>query len=139
MESLAMKALSNSRSWYLSAEINAQRNQYDIAVYSLEMSMEIALKALLLGFDMDVPRTHNIGNLILKKLRESKSISPEDAEKLMEYVDEYYDLLRMRNVAGYGYEAHPESKRMENAFNRYIGIVKDTIDICENIVNSIQH
>ena len=139
METLALKALSKSRSWYLSAEINAQRNQYDIAVYSLEMSMEIALKALLLVFNTDVPRTHNIGNLVLKKLRDSKSISPGDADRLTGYVDEYYDLLRMRNVAGYGYEAHPESKRMENAFNQYIGIVKDTIDLCENIVNSIQH
>ena len=52
--------------------VNTVNGNHNLAVYSLEMSMEIALKALLLGFDMDVPRTHNIGNLILKKLRESK-------------------------------------------------------------------
>ncbi|MHB8372838.1 MAG: HEPN domain-containing protein [Thermoplasmataceae archaeon] len=139
MESLALKAISNSRSWYLSAEINAERNQYDIAVYSLEMAMEIAFKAFLLKFHMDVPKSHNIGNLILNKLHESKLISTENAEKLKGYVEEYYDLLRMRNVAGYSYESPTESKRMENAFNRYREIVKDSINICETIINLVPY
>jgi HEPN domain-containing protein len=121
----------------LSAEINAERNQYDIAVYSLEVAMEIAFKLFLLEFQMDAMKSHNIGHLILDKLLGSKAISTEHSEKLKGYVEEYYDLLRMRNAVGYSYESSTESKRMEVAFNRYRGIVKDTINICEMIINSL--
>ena len=56
-----------------------------LPVYSLEMSIEIALKALVFSTGTDVPKTHSIGDRVTKIVREDVNL----ARRLGGEIDEF--------------------------------------------------
>lgn len=53
-----------SDEFYLTAELQAERKMYDLAVFSLEQSLQLFLKATLLKLGVDFPRTHSVRRLL---------------------------------------------------------------------------
>ena len=68
-KSIATDAIESAKRWLSSSSANAERGNYDLEVYSLEMSIEIALKALVFSTGTDVPKTHSIGDRVTKIVR----------------------------------------------------------------------
>ena len=53
-----------SRRFYETALILIERGFYDLAVFSLEQSLQLYLKACLLKLGLDYPRTHSVRRLL---------------------------------------------------------------------------
>ena len=56
--------LKRPRGFYEAALVFIERGLYDIAAFSLEQSLQLYLKAILLKLGMDYPRTHSIRRLL---------------------------------------------------------------------------
>ncbi|AEA11509.1 HEPN domain protein [Thermoproteus uzoniensis 768-20] len=53
-----------SRRFYESATAQLERGFYDLAAFSLEQSLQLYLKAMLLKLGADYPRTHSVRRLL---------------------------------------------------------------------------
>jgi HEPN domain-containing protein len=53
-----------SDGFYTTALLQAERGMYDLAVFSLEQSLQLLLKAVLLRHGVDFPRTHGVRSLL---------------------------------------------------------------------------
>ena len=56
--------LERSRRFYETAAMQIERGFYDLAVFSLEQSLQLHLKAQLLRLGVDYPRTHSVRRLL---------------------------------------------------------------------------
>ena len=56
--------LRRSESFYVTALLQAERGMYDLAVFSLEQSLQLFLKAALLKEGVEFPRTHGVRRLL---------------------------------------------------------------------------
>lgn len=56
--------LKRSEKFYQSALMQVERGFYDLAVFSLEQSLQLYLKACLLKVGVDYPRTHSVRRLL---------------------------------------------------------------------------
>jgi HEPN domain-containing protein len=68
--------LRRSESFYVTALLQAERGMYDLAVFSLEQSLQLFLKGALLKEGVEFPRTHGVRRLlsILAELTGSEEI-----------------------------------------------------------------
>jgi HEPN domain-containing protein len=56
--------LRRSESFYVTALLQAERGMYDLAVFSLEQSLQLFLKGALLKEGVEFPRTHGVRRLL---------------------------------------------------------------------------
>ncbi len=56
--------IERSRRFYETALMQIERGFYDLAVFSLEQSLQLYLKACLLKLGLDYPRTHGVRRLL---------------------------------------------------------------------------
>jgi HEPN domain-containing protein len=56
--------LRRSESFYVTALLQAERGMYDLAVFSLEQSLQLFLKGALLKEGIEFPRTHGVRRLL---------------------------------------------------------------------------
>ncbi len=54
----------HSDEFYATALLQAERGMYDLAVFSLEQSLQLFLKACLLKLGVDFPHTHSVRTLL---------------------------------------------------------------------------
>ncbi len=59
-----MYLVERSRRFYESSSILAERGFYDLAVFCLEQSLQLYLKAVLLELGIDYPRSHSVRKLL---------------------------------------------------------------------------
>jgi len=78
--------IERSRRFLETARIQVDKEFYDLAVFSLEQSLQLYLKASLLKLGVDYPRTHSVRKLLelLGELAESEEVR----ELLSEYAVE---------------------------------------------------
>ena len=62
----AADALEDARRWFDVSILAGEHGDYNIGLYSLEMSVEIALKGVLTKFGIAYPKVHDIIPLIVK-------------------------------------------------------------------------
>jgi len=75
--------LRRSREFLETARLQLERGFYGLAVFSLEQSLQMFLKAKLLESGVDYPRTHSVRRL-LEMLAEVSPDSAEDARRVLE-------------------------------------------------------
>lgn len=106
--------LERSRRFYETAIMQIDRGFYDLAVFSLEQSLQLFLKACLLKFGVDYPRIHSVRKLLEIMLRvtgrqEIESLlnkfslelgSLEDAYITSRYIAREYTLEEVRRLKG---------------------------------------
>jgi len=56
--------LRRSRQFFETAEMQLEREFYDLAAFSLEQSLQLFLKAALLKLGLEYPRTHSVRRLL---------------------------------------------------------------------------
>ncbi|MEM3191927.1 MAG: HEPN domain-containing protein [Candidatus Micrarchaeaceae archaeon] len=100
MENEALIAVNNAKRWYKTAMDAYDDGNYDTCVYSLEMALEIGLKSMLLKFNIEYPKMHDI--IPIFKLRtQSLKFSKELDKSLDEMLGTFQLLLKYRNETGY--------------------------------------
>ena len=101
-----------AKSWLRNANRNMGDREYELSLYSLEMAVEIAFKAVLISINIDPPKVHDIRDTIRISLNGNKKISKQFSEGLDGYLSTFGELLSLRSMAGYGFEVGIESAEL---------------------------
>lgn len=131
----AAEAMKIAKNWLLTAETMADKKIYNTALYSEEMAVEIALKALLLSFHVEPPKMHNIIEIVDSNLINSEKLSKEKREKIKE-ITRYLlpELLVNRQVSGYTFNYNIDKKDLETLALKYLDLTRNAVKLCNNII-----
>jgi HEPN domain-containing protein len=107
---LAERALADAEEWLQSAEKLMEINAGPKILYSLEMGVELSLKALLLYHGIDFPKTHNILAAVVNLISSDKFDDPNIKENGELIFSTFHALLDLRSASGYAYESSYSSE-----------------------------
>ncbi len=126
-------ALNNAEIWLGSAKSNIRDGQYSAAIYSLEMEVEISLKAALLSQGINVPKVHDISKLLVEYSNERRGLKliKENQDFIL---DIYTDLLDYRNSAAYLFESEQPEIDFKDLASDYLPKAEKVLDICKKVV-----
>ena len=134
---IAGEAILSARRWLESSQATAKDGNYDVAIYGLEMSVEIALKAVMLSIGVETPKIHAIGDAFAKVVKENGRVPLEFSSSLTETIGTFNKLLELRSVAGYMFESGDEFANFEKQYNALEGSACRVVAMCEKAVRSI--
>ncbi len=133
MENKINDALADSKRWLSSAQINEKNKNYDIALYSAEMALEIAMKGLLIKRGVDYPKKHDVIDYF-KDAVASRGTVEELRKNLDDIISTFSKLLDLRNIAGYNFgmltqdeELAKETRKLVSSTEKYIPIIEKAI------------
>ena len=125
-------AMERAYRWHQSAIRAYEDERWDDVVYSLEMSVEQALKAMLILFGIEYPKKHDISNIYIE-LKE-KQIPDWFKDKIDNQADLLKDLVRLRGNAAYGYVAGLKKNDFKEDASNFKKPVKDLIEDCNKLL-----
>ncbi len=96
--------MESAKWWLSSAELNMKAKIYAPALYSMEMAVEIAFKAVLISVHVDVQKVHDIRKIIGMFLVGNNALPRSFSEEIDEFLKTFERLLEMRSGVGYGFE-----------------------------------
>jgi HEPN domain-containing protein len=130
---IAADAIASAKRWLASAKANAAARNYDTALYSLEMAVEIALKALLFSLGADVPKTHFIGDFVMQIVKEDKHIPNELSGSINNIIETFNALVTLRSVSGYIFETRTLVHELKDKYDKYFKEAEKIITLCEKV------
>ncbi len=98
---ISQKAIKRAERWYQSAIRGFEDEKWDDVIYSYEMAVEQALKAVLILYCIEYPKQHDISNIYLT-LKEH-DVPKWFLEKIKIHSKFLLDLVKKRSIAAYGY------------------------------------
>jgi HEPN domain-containing protein len=133
MENSASGAIKDAKRWIATAAYSGESGNYDIALYSAEMALEIAMKALLIKNGVDYPKKHDVIDQF-KLVVNSRGVNRQLREKSDDIVKTFSKLLDLRNMAGYNFgelklddQTKQETRALIGSTGLYIKIIEATI------------
>lgn len=128
----ANEALKRARRWYQGSIRALEDQRWDDVVYSYEMAVEQALKAILILYGIEYPKKHDISNIYLslknKKVPEFFSKNIDNHAKILNI------LVKKRGPAAYGYvEGINKNEFMKDAKNLKQD-VENILNECEQLL-----
>jgi len=129
----ANEALKRARRWYQGSIRALEDQRWDDVVYSYEMAVEQALKAILILYGIEYPKKHDISNIYLslknKKVPEFFSKNIDNHAKILNI------LVKKRGPAAYGYvEGINKNEFMKDAKNLKQD-VENILNECEQLLH----
>lgn len=118
--------------WYQGAIRAYEDERWDDVIYSLQMSVEQALKAVLILFGIEYPKKHDVST-IYADLKQ-KLIPEWFKEKIDNQVDILKDLVKLRGKASYGYVDGLKKDDFKEEASSFKDPVKDIIEECNNLI-----
>lgn len=100
---LARAALARSERWLMGALRALEDERWDDVVYSSQMAVEHASKAVLIAFGIEYPREHDV-SFVFKQISRVKGVPEWFLSIMDELVENISELAELRGLAGYGYE-----------------------------------
>ncbi|MCL6002335.1 MAG: HEPN domain-containing protein [Candidatus Thermoplasmatota archaeon] len=131
---IARDAIESAKRWLSSSIANAEAGNYDLAVYSLEMSTEISLKALLFFNGIEAPKTHSIGDLVTKTVKEDAKLSKILGTEIEEFVHTFNSLWTLRSISGYIFETRSTLDDMRVKYERFAKETTRIVEMCDRAV-----
>jgi len=127
------RGLQRARRWYQSAIRALDDERWDDVIYSYEMAIEQALKAILILYGIEYPKKHDISNILIHL--KQKDLPVFFSDNLDFYAKLLNNLVDKRGPAAYGYiEGISKENFKEDAF-----ILKDDIEnvleACERVLD----
>ena len=136
-EKIAGDALLSAKRWLETAHMAAGEGNYDSAVYSLEMSVEISLKAVLLSIGTEVPKIHAIGDIFAEAVRGNDKVHKELSSSVEEITRTFKELLKLRSAAGYMFEREDELENLGSEYRNLEGSSDKIVALCEKAVRKL--
>ena len=118
--------------WYQGAKRAYEDERWDDVIYSLQMSVEQALKAILILFGIEYPKKHDVSTIYVEL--KQKQIPEWFKEKINNHVDILKDLIKLRGKAAYGYIDGLKKDDFKDDASIFKDPVKDVIEDCNNLV-----
>ena len=133
----ALDALGDAKRWFKVGMLAGEHGDYNIGLYSLEMSIEIALKGVLTKLGVVYPKVHDVIPLVMKVFTEKRSKLPKEfVENETFIVDTFRELLKRRGPAGYTFSSNIKIADLKGDFNVYSKAVEKTIKLCQETIES---
>jgi HEPN domain-containing protein len=130
--------IETSKDWLKTAEITLNAERYGQSLYALEMSVEIAFKAVLLSIHVEVPKVHDIRKTVKTFLSGNKKMPKKFADELDDYLSTFENLLSLRSIVGYGFESGLESAELEKQAESLVPKCHKIIIACEYAIKNIE-
>lgn len=122
--------------WLIAAEKSKDDGGYKLAVYALEMSLETALKAVLLSFRVEPPKTHNIVAFMRESVRNGGETMPKRfVSELDPMLSTFQLLLDNRNTAGYSFSTGSETPFLKRIAEESLPKAKRYLGLCKDLVS----
>ncbi len=134
---VAYEAIASAKRWLSSAKRVAGDGNYDAAVYSLEMAVEIAMKAVLISLGIESPKVHNIRGAMQQAVMESRRIPKDFKDRVPEMFSTFNALLDLRAVGGYIFETRTGLGELEKRYAELEPDSADTVKRCERAVAAV--
>jgi len=129
---ISKEALERARRWYQGAIRALEDERWDDVIYSYEMAVEQALKAVLILYGIEYPKKHDISNIYLSL--KNKDI-PEFFSK---NVDNHAKILNIlvikRGPAAYGYVERIDKTEFMNDAKNFKQDVENILNECEQLL-----
>ena len=136
---MAVDIIDNAKMWLITAQATIERQVYPTALYSIEMSVELAVKGVMFNLGVDVPKVHNITPLIREIFAEKQSMLPKEfIENEPFIIDTFSILLDLRPAAGYAYERNINNESMKESAQKYVKSAAQIIMLCQKAIIHIQ-
>lgn len=130
---VSKKAMESATRWFDLASAGVKQKDYDGALYCLEMSLEIGMKAILLSKNKEVPKTHNILDAFISVVNDNKIM---DIYKELDGIKDAFNLLiKFRNVSGYMFESTASLEDLKIVIDRVYDKVKTYIDLFKKVID----
>ena len=129
-------AIEVARDWLVTAEISSKAKMYEQSLYAMEMSVEIAFKAVLLSFKHDAPKVHDISEIAREYLAGNRKLPKEFLEGLEGYLNTFNVLLGFRPIVGYGFEERFEKWDFSVEARRLLPECTKIVSACEGAIES---
>lgn len=100
---LAASALRRSARWLRSASSALEDERWDDVVYSSQMAVEQASKAVLIALGIEYPREHDV-SAVFKRISRIENVPEWFSSIVPELANNISELAELRGLAGYGYE-----------------------------------
>ncbi len=131
-------AIETAYDWLETAKITLKAKRYEQSIYSLEMSVEIALKAVLIELGVEVPKVHDIRYVAGSTLRGNSRVPKQFLKDLNGFLSDFDTLLRLRSATGYGFETGFDSPRLEKIARELFSKGERTVEACEESIKFIK-
>ncbi len=130
-------AIQDSDRWFRSAELQYAGKIYDKALYSLEMSLEIAMKAFFISCEMDFPKSHNIGDSFAGAVKRMGKMTPKGfRDNAAGIIDTFQALLNYRNASGYSFDGRIGQEEFRRKYEETLpGVEKARAEIMAAITS----
>ena len=132
---IADEAIRTAESWIKTAETMLGEKVYNTALYSEEMAVEIALKAVMLSMGIEPPKVHNIIESVEANVLSSNNVPKKYKEELKEITRSLFpELLRNRQISGYTFNYNINKKELELLAEKYFEAATDAVALCKTVV-----
>ncbi|MGC8533869.1 MAG: HEPN domain-containing protein [Candidatus Parvarchaeum sp.] len=133
----AADALEDSKRWFNVGILAGDHGDYNIGLYAMEMSIEIALKGVLTKLEIAYPKVHDILPFLIKAFAEKKGKLPKEfIENETLITDTFRELLKRRGPAGYSFSSNIKIVDLKGDFNAYSKAVEKVIKLCQEAVKN---
>ncbi len=130
---VSKKAMDSATRWFDLSSAGIKQKDYDGALYCLEMSLEIGMKAILLSKKKEVPKTHNILDAFISVVNDNKIM---DIYKELDGIKDAFNLLiKFRNVSGYMFESTASLEDLKTVIDRVYDKVKTYLDLFKKVID----
>ena len=134
---IAEEAIRTAESWIKTAETMLGGKVYNTALYSEEMAVEIALKAVMLSIGIEPPKVHNIIESVETNVLDSNNVPKKYKEELKEITRSLLpELLRNRQLSGYTFNYNINQKDLEKLAVKYLEASQKAVETCKKAVDS---
>jgi HEPN domain-containing protein len=130
-------AIEAAKDWLKSAELNLNAGMPAQSLYSLEMAVEIAFKAVLISLDIEVPKVHDIEKTIRAHIAVDGRMPKWFLDELEDYLSTFGTLLELRMPAGYVFEQGFKKEGIEQEAKMLIPKCRKILQSCEKVVKAI--
>ena len=127
----SLSAFSNLPTLPMLNEINAGPK----ILYSLEMGVELSIKALLLYHGIDFPKSHNILAAVVSLLSSDKIDDDEIRENAELIISTFHALLDLRSASGYSYESSYSHEFFIEKAEEYDGPASQVLALIKRHIN----
>jgi HEPN domain-containing protein len=132
---IANEAIKTAENWLETAETMLEKEVYNTALYSEEMAVGIALKAVILSVGIEPPKVHNIIENVEVNILDSSAFPKKYKEDLKKITRELLpELLRNRQISGYTFNYNINKDELEKLAVKYLESSKAAIVTCKKIV-----
>jgi HEPN domain-containing protein len=122
---LASSALKRSGRWLKGAARALEDGRWDDVVYSSQMTVEQASKAVLIALGIEYPRAHDV-SAAFKQISKIRDVPRWFSSILQELAGNISELAELRGLAGYGYEKGLDAEYFKEYARKRMKKLKNT-------------